>query len=212
MMLLLFNHDVPKRSHGLIVEPGQRLDLRRHVPKHDPLDSHGRGGNGATARKPRQGAEHEAAKAAPGIASASALAAPRQLVPKARAMPPLMGKKMIELRHHLRRSPPGEPPLRQIDAHGAMLARVIDFHHAVAKGFTRVQTRYEGHGRQRAAPRQSPQWVASGHSLRSSPRAGRIGPLYVTLPRTAKRGSRQRPVSRMARRRSTAVHTSSKPR
>jgi hypothetical protein len=38
------------------------------------------------------------------------------------------------------------------------------------------------------------------------------GPLQVTLPRTAKRGSRQRPVSRIVRSRSTATQRSSKPR
>src|SRR3712207_8523182 len=41
-------------------------------------------------------------------------------------------------------------------------------------------------------------------------RSGRGG--QVTLPRTAKRGSRQRPLSRMAATRSTASNTSSKPR
>lgn len=138
MMLLFFDDDLPKRPHRFIVDAGKLLNLLLHVPKHDSLDSHCGGSNGATARDTRHTPENEAAEAAPEIASTAALTPPLQLVSKTRAMPPLVGKEMLKLRHHLRRSPAGKPPLRQIDAHGAMLARVIDLHDPVAEGFTGV--------------------------------------------------------------------------
>jgi hypothetical protein len=138
MMLLLFNDDFPKRPHCFIVDAGQRLDLFLHVPKHDALDSHRGGSDGATAGDTRHCAEDEAAEAAPKIASAAALASPCQFVAKPCAMPPFVSKEMIKLRHHLRCSPAGKPPLRQIDTYRAMLARVIDLYHAVAKGLSRV--------------------------------------------------------------------------
>jgi len=137
-MLLLFNNDFPKRPHCFIVDAGQRLDLLLHVSKHDPLDSDRGGSDGASAGDTRHRAEDDAAKTAPKIALAPALASPFQFVSKPCAMPSFVSKKMIKLRHHLGCSPPGKPPLRQVDTYRAMLARVIDFYHAVAKGLSRI--------------------------------------------------------------------------
>ena len=145
MMLPLFDDDLADGGRSFLVDTAQILDLLLHVPKDHALDGNGGCGNGVAPGQAGRRAENQTAEPAPEVASAATLTAASQLLPEARTMPPLMGKEVVQFRQHFRRSPPGEPPLSKIDADGAMLARVIDFHHAVAEGFTSIQSGNEGH-------------------------------------------------------------------
>ena len=77
MMLLLFDNNFSKRSHGFIVEAGQLLDLFLHVAKHDPLDGDRGGSDGVATGDTGYCPEDEAAHAAPNVASTTTLTSSR---------------------------------------------------------------------------------------------------------------------------------------
>lgn len=147
MMLLFFADDRSKRRRGFWIDRIENLELLVHVPQDDALDSDRRGGNGLAAGEAGERAQDEPAQPAPEVAPAGASSATLELRGETRAVSALMGEEMIELSHHVRRPPTGKPSLRAIDAHGAMLPRVIDLHNSVAQRLARSQPRRQCHDR-----------------------------------------------------------------
>ena len=146
-MLLFFADDRTKRRRRLCVERIEDPELLVHVPKDDALDRDGRGGDGLASGEAGERTKDEAAQTAPEIAPAATSAATGELFGETRTVPTLVREEMVDLLHHVRRSPAGEPPLRAIDADGAMFTRVIDLHHSVAQRLARSQPRSKSHGR-----------------------------------------------------------------
>ena len=138
MMLLLLHDDRPQSVYSRVVEALQCPNLLVHVPEDDTLDCDCGRSNRLSPGEAGDRSKNEAAEPAPEVASASTLTTADQLRTEDGAMATLVGEEPIELLQHVGCSPPGKPPLGEVDGDGAVLASVIDFHHPVAESLSSI--------------------------------------------------------------------------
>lgn len=135
--MFLFLLDNLKQRIGRIgVHQFERRNLLVKMAKDDTLDGDGCCCDCSATKKARNRTKREAADSAEVVAAAPLQSASFQHRTKPSAVAQLMVTEVVQLVHHVGRSPAGYPRLGGVDANRTMLASVVDFHHPVAECFT----------------------------------------------------------------------------
>jgi hypothetical protein len=145
MMLLLFYDDPAQRLCCRLIDLVQRADLLMHVSEDHALDRDRGSGNGVSAGQSSHKTEEKSARRAECVASTAWLVPAMQLGFELRSVTPLMCEELVELRHHLGRSPSGKPTLGPVYADCAMLPRVVHFHDTIAQRLSLFKPRDQNH-------------------------------------------------------------------
>ncbi len=135
MMMLLLLHNRSNGRHRGEIDIGQHLKLMSQVLEHHTLNCDGSSNNSFAATDASNQTQRQTADATQPITTAAGITATLQLFLKNRPMAALVGEELLEFIHHARDEKPGHKQLSAVDTHRAMLARMVDFHHAVAEVF-----------------------------------------------------------------------------
>ncbi len=135
MVVLLLRHNRSNGRYRRAVGGGQHLKLMRQVPEHHTFNRDGRRDNGFAATEASQQPQRQPADATQPITTAAGMIAALQFLLKNRSMTTLVGEEFLELIHHARDEKPGHEQLSAIDTDRAMLACMVNLHHAVAQVF-----------------------------------------------------------------------------
>ncbi|HVL77869.1 MAG TPA: hypothetical protein VM346_01125 [Sphingomicrobium sp.] len=133
-MLLLVGDDLRDDVGSFRIGLPQRLQLMAEVGEDHAFDRFGGERDCASSDNACHKSEHETAEAAQMKAAAALNAAPIQFCSKQGAMLPLVHNDFIELGDEPRSAPLGNPALRSVNAHSAVLAGVINLEHHLSGG------------------------------------------------------------------------------
>ena len=135
MMVLLLLHNRSDGRHRVEIDIAQHIKLMSQVLEHHTFNRDGSSDNGFAATDASNQTQRQTADATQPITTAARIIATLQLLLKNRPMAALVGEELLEFIHHARDEKPSHKQLSTVDTDRAMLARMVDLHHAVAEVF-----------------------------------------------------------------------------
>lgn len=136
MVVLLLRHNRINGCHRMRIDIAQYVKLMGQVLEHHTLNRNGSRHNGLATTEAGDQPQRQTTNATQPVTPAAAIPATLQLCLKDGAMTALVREKLLELLHHARYEKPRHKQLPAVDANRAMLAGMVNLHHAVAEVFS----------------------------------------------------------------------------